>query len=161
MTFSKFKLTTSSTKFLLNVDNPIFKYPCKFPLDVTINARVTAVHSSESLHIVILRQSCWCAKECPFSRIMHQSIPSANIPREISGVLHLLSARVPGFVPSELSGSCPGVGSFIYYHKYQVVVDAGWRQFLALNSSIIYFCFLVTKSASKLGGNFRMIKYGT
>ena len=40
---------------------------------------------------------------------MHQSIPSANIhPRAILGVLHLLSARVRGFVPSELPKSCSG-----------------------------------------------------
>ena len=39
----------------------------------------------------------------------------------INSVLHLLSARVPRFVPSELPGSCPGVGPIIYYHKYQVV----------------------------------------
>ena len=39
-----------------------------------------------------------------FRRIMHQSIPSTNIPRAAPGVLHLLSDRVPGFVPSELPG---------------------------------------------------------
>ena len=35
---------------------------------------------------------------------MRQSIPSANIPPPTPGVLHLLSAQVPGFVPSELPG---------------------------------------------------------
>ena len=54
---------------------------------------------------------------------MHQPIPSANVlpPRATPRVLHLLSARVPGFVPSELTGGCLGVGTIIYYHKYQVV----------------------------------------
>ena len=33
---------------------------------------------------------------------MHQSVPSANIPPPPPGVLNLLSARVPEFVPSEL-----------------------------------------------------------
>ena len=38
-----------------------------------------------------------------FGSLMHQSIPSANIPPQaIPGILHLPSARVPGFVPSEL-----------------------------------------------------------
>ena len=40
---------------------------------------------------------------------MHQSIPSVNVSRATPGVLHLLSARVPGFVPSELPGGCLGV----------------------------------------------------
>ena len=50
--------------------------------------------------------------------------PSANIlpPQATPGVLHLLSARVPGFVPSEL----PGVGP-IYYHKCQVVSEGTFQ----------------------------------
>ena len=59
------------------------------------------------------------------SQIMDQPIPRVNIPPATPGVLHLLSARVPGFVPSELQGGLPrgypGVRPIIYYHKYQVV----------------------------------------
>ena len=39
---------------------------------------------------------------------MHQSIPSPNILHATPEVLHLLSAGVPGFVPSELPGGCLG-----------------------------------------------------
>ena len=42
-------------------------------------------------------------------QLMDQSIPRVNIPPATPGVLHLLSARVPGFVPSELCGRCLGV----------------------------------------------------
>ena len=54
-------------------------------------------------------------------RVMHQSIPSANITQATPGALHLLSVQVPGFVPSEFPGGLPGVGPIIYYHKYQAV----------------------------------------
>ena len=61
---------------------------------------------------------------------MHQSIPSANIPAT-PGVLHLLSAQVPGFVPSELPGGgggvYPRVGSIIYYQSTMLSVNAAWR----------------------------------
>ena len=49
---------------------------------------------------------------------MHQSIPSANIPQATPGVLHLLLAQVPGFVPSEL----PGVRPIIYYQSTKLSV---------------------------------------
>ena len=42
-------------------------------------------------------------------------------PQPTPRVLHLLSVRIPGFVPSELPGGCPGVGPIIYCHRYQVV----------------------------------------
>ena len=78
---------------------------------------------------------------------------------------HLLSARVPGFLLSELFGGCPGIGPFIVY-KYQVVSRCRVKALFSLKLifhlfSSIYFCFLVTKSASKLKENFRIIKYGT
>ena len=38
-------------------------------------------------------------------------------------------------------------------------VDAAWRYFPASSWCIIYCCFLVTKSVSKLEENFKMIKY--
>ena len=49
--------------------------------------------------------------------IMHQSIPSVNILPGNPGVLYLLSAQVPGFVPSEL----PGGPTYYVLSKYQVV----------------------------------------
>ena len=56
--------------------------------------------------------------------MMRQSIPSANTPSGNPGVLHLLSARVPGFVPSELPEGCPGVGSIICYQSTKLSVNA-------------------------------------
>ena len=56
--------------------------------------------------------------------IMHQSIPSGNIPPGNPGVLHLLSARVLGFVPSRLPGGCPGVGSIICDQSTKLLVNA-------------------------------------
>ena len=49
-----------------------------------------------------------------FIQLMYQSIPSTNIPLPGDpGVLHLLSAQVPGFLPSELSRVSPGVRPII------------------------------------------------
>ena len=85
--------------------------------------------------------------------IMHQSIPSTNIPpRGIPRVLHLLSAMVPRFVPSELPWGYPGVGPIIYYHKYQVV---SWCRMKALFSfKLIYHLLLLSsyKICFKAGG---------
>ena len=60
---------------------------------------------------------------------MHQSILSANIPQATTGVLHLLLAQVPGFVPSESPRSQdlyhlnrPGVGPIIHYQSTKLSV---------------------------------------
>ena len=44
------------------------------------------------------------------------------------GVLHLLSARVPGFVPSELPGGCPRVGPIIKVPSRQLMPHEGTFQ---------------------------------
>ena len=44
----KFKLTNLSTKFSHNVNSLVLKGPCKFQVDIPINARVVAVQSLEN-----------------------------------------------------------------------------------------------------------------
>ena len=48
----KIKSTTSSTKFLHNVNNPILKHLCKLQVDISINARVISVQSLENIYTV-------------------------------------------------------------------------------------------------------------
>ena len=43
-------MTTFPTKFLHNVSKPVLKGLCKFQVDITINARVTAVPRLENLY---------------------------------------------------------------------------------------------------------------
>ena len=58
-----FKLTIFLTKVLHNVNKPILNDLCKFQVDTTINAKVTAVQSFKNLHTFMLRQPCWWARE--------------------------------------------------------------------------------------------------
>ena len=58
------------------------------------------------------------------SQIMHQSIPSANIPPGNRRGFAPTFSPVPGFVPSELPGGCPGVGPIIYYQSTKLSVNA-------------------------------------
>ena len=61
----KFKLTVFLTESLHSVNNPVLKYFCKFQLHLPLNARGTAIQSSENLHTSSLQQPGWWAKECP------------------------------------------------------------------------------------------------
>ena len=81
--------------------------------------------------------------------LVHQSIPSANIPLATPEFCTYFQSGSRGFVPSELPGDR------IYYQSTKLSVDAAWRHFSATNWSTIYCCFLVTKSVSKLGENFK------
>ena len=88
--------------------------------------------------------------------IMHQSIPSANSKCQVTpGVLHLLSAQVPGFVPSELSGGCPRVRPtcIICYHKYSTKLSADAIKAL-FSFKLIYHLLLLScyKICLKAGG---------
>ena len=94
--------------------------------------------------------------------IMHQSIPSANIPPGNPRGFAPTFRPGPGICTIWIVRGFPGCRPFYLLSiSTKLSVDAAWRHFPALNWSIIYFCFLVTKSASKPGENFRMIKYGT
>ena len=87
---------------------------------------------------------------------MHQSIPSANIPpgnpRSFAPIF------IPG--PRDLCRlDCPGVArdGRTYYQSTKLLVDAAWRHFSATNWYTICWCSLVTRSVSKLGGNFKIL----
>ena len=65
-------------------------------------------------------------------RTMYQSIPSTNMPTS-PGVLNPLSARVPGFLPSELPGGFPGVWHIISsISSTKLSVVAALRHFFSL-----------------------------
>ena len=88
-------------------------------------------------------------------RVMHQSIPSDNTPPQaIPGVLHLLSAQVPGFVPSECLGS--DLLSIIKVPSYQLMPHEGTFQFQTDLPSA-----LLLQSLLQSWGKLQNFKYGT
>ena len=96
--------------------------------------------------------------------VMHQSIPNTSIPfRPTNGILHLLSAWVPGFVPSELPEGCTGIaqGSDVLYiikvQSCQLMPHEGTFKLPTDLPSIC--CSLVTKPFSKMGGGGETLKY--
>ena len=79
---------------------------------------------------------------------MHQSIPSTNIPlpRATPGDFPQLSARVPGFVPSEFPGGSPGSNLLhnVKVPSCQIMPHEGTFQLQTDVPSLC--CSLVTKS---------------
>ena len=57
------------TKFLHNVNNPVLKGLCKFQVDISKNARVTAVQSLENLHTSV--EAMLVGKRVPTSPFSH------------------------------------------------------------------------------------------
>ena len=96
-------------------------------------------------HVVYSLWVGWCVS---LNYIMHQSVNSGcqhlPPPPDNPGVLHLLSAQVPGFVRSELPRGCRGVGPIIYYQSTKLSVNAAWRNFSAEKLKLIYHLLLLS-----------------
>ena len=64
-----------------------------------------------------------------FLLVMHQLIPSANIPSgQPPGFCTYFHPGSPGFVPSGLPGGCPGVGPIIEVPSCQLMLHEGTFQ---------------------------------
>ena len=89
----KFKLTTSTTKFLHKVNNPTLNVLCKFQFDLPINPRVRAVQCLDDPHTFILQQPCWKAAS-PFSHITKHKILQFCWPKTILSFIQIPSNLV-------------------------------------------------------------------
>ena len=83
-----------------------------------------------------------------YAAVMHQSIPSANIP---PGQPPMFCIYFQSRSRDLCHLNCLGVGPIIYYQSTKLSVNAVWRHFSSSNWSTIYCCSLVTKFVSKLG----------